>query len=61
MSIVLSMTSSRNVEEVAIFLKKQLQKTQEADYDKVSFLGAWLIIQFINYSCESRSRNTGSC
>lgn len=37
MSIVLSMTSSRNVEEVALFLKKQLQKTQEADYDKVSW------------------------
>lgn len=36
MSIVLSMTSSRNVEEVALFLKKQLQKTQEADYDKVT-------------------------
>lgn len=34
-SIVLSMTSSRNVEEVALFLKKQLQKTQEADFDKV--------------------------
>jgi vesicle coat complex subunit len=34
-SIVLSMTSSRNVEEVAIFLKKQLQKTQEQDMDKV--------------------------
>jgi len=43
MSIILSMTSSRNVEEVAIFLKKQLHKMQEADYDKVSFLGAWLI------------------
>lgn len=38
MSIVLSMTSSRNVEEVALFLKKQLQKTQEADYDKVNIL-----------------------
>lgn len=35
MSIVLSMTSSRNVEEVALFLKKQLQKTQEADFEKV--------------------------
>ena len=34
MSIILSMTSSRNVEEVALFLEKQLQKTQEADYDK---------------------------
>ncbi|KAK7473293.1 coatomer subunit beta [Stygiomarasmius scandens] len=30
MSIVLSMTSSRNVEEVVLFLKKQLLKTQEA-------------------------------
>jgi coatomer subunit beta len=36
-SIVLSMTSSRNVKEVAIFLKKQLQKTQEQDFEKVSF------------------------
>lgn len=35
MSIVLSMTSTRNVEEVVLFLKKQLQRTQEHDYDKV--------------------------
>ena len=35
MSIVLSMKSSRNVEEVAIFLKKQLQKTQEAVFDNL--------------------------
>lgn len=35
MSIVLSMTSARNVEEVAIFLKKQLLRTQEQDFDKV--------------------------
>jgi coatomer subunit beta len=35
--IVLSMTSTRNVEEVVLFLKKQLQKTQEQDYDKVMF------------------------
>jgi coatomer subunit beta len=34
-SIVLSMTSSRNVEDVVLFLKKQLQKTQEADFEKV--------------------------
>jgi len=33
-SIVLSMTSSRNVEDVVLFLKKQLQKTQEADFEK---------------------------
>ncbi|ESK83897.1 coatomer subunit beta [Moniliophthora roreri MCA 2997] len=35
-NIVLSMTSSRNVEEVVLFLKKQLLKTQEADFDKAS-------------------------
>lgn len=35
MSIVLRMTSARNVEEVVLFLKKQLQRTQEHDYDKV--------------------------
>ncbi|KAG5644963.1 hypothetical protein DXG03_007333 [Asterophora parasitica] len=33
-AIVLSMTSSRNVEEVVLFLKKQLQRTQEADFEK---------------------------
>ncbi|KAF9267267.1 coatomer protein [Marasmius fiardii PR-910] len=35
-NIVLSMTSSRNVEEVVLFLKKQLLKTQEADFEKAS-------------------------
>jgi vesicle coat complex subunit len=34
-NIVLSMTSSRNVEDVVLSLKKQLQKTQEQEYDKV--------------------------
>ncbi|KAJ7915496.1 coatomer protein [Mycena leptocephala] len=33
-SIVLSMTTSRNVEEVVLFLKKQLQKTQETEFEK---------------------------
>ncbi|KAF6753335.1 coatomer beta subunit, partial [Ephemerocybe angulata] len=33
-AIVLSMTSSRNVEEVVLFLKKQLQRTQESDTEK---------------------------
>ncbi|KAA1471444.1 coatomer beta subunit [Dentipellis sp. KUC8613] len=32
--IALNMTSSRNVEDVVLFLKKQLQKTQEQDYEK---------------------------
>ena len=30
----MSMTSSRNVEEVVLFLKKQLQRTQESDTEK---------------------------
>ncbi|TRM64190.1 adaptin N terminal region-domain-containing protein [Schizophyllum amplum] len=34
MSIILNMTSSRNVEEVVMYFKKQLQKTQEADFEK---------------------------
>lgn len=35
LSIVLSMTSSRNVEEIVMFLKKQLQKTQDQSFEKV--------------------------
>ena len=34
--IVLSLTSSRNVEEVVLFLKKQLQKTQDQPHEKAS-------------------------
>lgn len=37
-SIVLSLVSSRNVEEVVLFLKKQLQRTQEQDFEKVGRL-----------------------
>ncbi|KAI0005525.1 coatomer beta subunit [Russula compacta] len=33
-NIALSMTSSRNVEDVVSFFKKQLQKTQDQDYEK---------------------------
>ena len=33
--IALNMTSSRNVEDVVSFFKKQLQKTQDQDYEKV--------------------------
>jgi coatomer subunit beta len=32
------MTSSRNVEEVVLFFKKQLQRTQEQDFEKVPHL-----------------------
>ncbi|KAH9897960.1 coatomer protein [Cubamyces lactineus] len=34
LSIVLSLVSSRNVEEVVLFLKKQLQKTQDQEFEK---------------------------
>jgi coatomer subunit beta len=34
-NIVLAMTSGRNVEEVVLFLKKQLQRTTEQEFDKV--------------------------
>lgn len=37
-SIVLSLTSSRSVEEVVLFLKKQLQRTQEQEFEKVYIL-----------------------
>jgi coatomer subunit beta len=33
-SITLSMTSSQNVEDVVSFFKKQLQKTQDQNYNK---------------------------
>ncbi|KAI0639848.1 coatomer protein [Trametes polyzona] len=33
-SIVLNLTTSRNVEEVVLFLKKQLQRTQEQEFEK---------------------------
>lgn len=33
-SIVLSLTSSRNVEDVVLFFKKQLQKTQDQEFEK---------------------------
>jgi coatomer subunit beta len=38
MSVVLSMMSSRNVEQVALFLKKLLQKIQETDSESVGFV-----------------------
>lgn len=36
--IALNMVTSRNVQEVVLFLKKQLTKTLEGDYEKVSVL-----------------------
>jgi coatomer subunit beta len=35
--IALEMVSSRNVEDVVLFLKKQLQGTMESEFDKVSY------------------------
>lgn len=36
--IALEMVSSRNVQEVVLFLKKELSKTQDDAYEKVFFL-----------------------
>src|SRR5258708_16205464 len=41
-SIALSMITSRNVEEVVDFLKKQLLKTVDSEYEKVSLLSSAL-------------------
>jgi coatomer subunit beta len=35
--IALAMVTSRNVEEVVLFLKKQLTRTLDTEYEKVSF------------------------
>ena len=53
------MTSSRNVEEVVLFLKKQLQKTQEADFDKASEYRQ-LLIQSIHVTAIKFSEIAGS-
>lgn len=58
-AIVLSMTSSRNVEEVVLFMKKQLQKTQEADFEKVA--GFYSTSQFALLTFVARHPNTASC
>jgi vesicle coat complex subunit len=47
LSIVLSMTSSRNVEEVVMFLKKQLQRTQEQEFDKVCYNTSMLSLFYL--------------
>ena len=58
-NIALSMTSSRNVEDVVSFFKKQLQKTQDQDDEKVlrfqSRLSARMGLTF------SRLQSTASC
>lgn len=58
MSIVLSMTSTRNVEEVVLFLKTQLQRTQEREFEKVCVASRTLAYQ-INAYC-NRHRSTGN-
>jgi coatomer subunit beta len=35
LGIALEMVTSRNVEDVVLFLKKQLQSTMESEFDKV--------------------------
>jgi vesicle coat complex subunit len=41
LSITLALVSTRNVQEVVALLKKELQKAQGQDYDKVSEDGLW--------------------
>jgi hypothetical protein len=50
--IALEMVSSRNVEDVVLFLKKQLQGTMDQEFDKVEVFTA----VFTNF----RISNTGS-
>ena len=38
--IALEMVSSRNVEDVVLFLKKQLHSTMDQDFDKVSSISS---------------------
>lgn len=39
--VALEMVSSRNVEDVVLFLKKQLQGTLEQEFDKVCRRDVW--------------------
>ncbi len=55
--IVLSLTSSRNVEDVVLFLKKQLQKTQEQDFEKVCIMRSCAVSLVLTVH---RLRSTGS-
>lgn len=46
LGIALEMVTSRNVEDVVLFLKKQLQSTMESEFDKVRNLpqpSRWLL------------------
>ena len=43
LDIALEMTSSRNVEEMVLFLKKDLTKTLDTQYEKVHYLLAALV------------------
>lgn len=38
LSVALEMVTSRNVEDVVLFLKKQLQGTMDQEFDKAGFL-----------------------
>jgi coatomer subunit beta len=42
-NIALSMVTSRNVQEVVLFLKKQLTKTLEQEHEKVARLMGTLV------------------
>jgi coatomer subunit beta len=52
--IALEMVSSRNVEDVVLFLKKQLQGTMESEFDKVSGHTGDLVFQLTEQNLEYR-------
>jgi hypothetical protein len=58
--IALNMVTSRNVQEVVLFLKKQLTKTLEEDYEKVRILVQYSTLILILIARPSRMWNTGS-
>jgi coatomer subunit beta len=46
--IALEMVSSRNVQEVVLFLKKELTKTQDDSYEKVKGIILYYTVQMID-------------
>jgi hypothetical protein len=58
--IALNMVTSRNVQEVVLFLKKQLTKTLEEDYEKVRIPVQYSTLILILIVRPSRMWNTDS-
>lgn len=56
--IALAMVTSRNVEEVVLFLKKQLARTLDTEYEKVRLSICDLILTYWRHA---RTRSTVNC